>query len=350
MKYHSALRKIKRRQGERGSALVAVLCLIFLGGMLAASVASLSMLNTVDVASHVNLQRSFYINEGVMNRVQFFIAADRYVNGTKPLMGDIDYTEYEYDRFLPDGVIHEVDYYGTLVRVRVYDAISGWDFAGNVYRSTLDGFIADIDTEQNTIDLVENLKVRIADYIDTDDTVTTTGSARASSVDSMEKDEYESGGLAPLPRNAALEYREELFFIKDFTSLFPPDVRGRLSSIRLIPPPSTVRLNGTPSFFSATPDMLMQKADLEEDELAQVLEARDKLRRERIQISDILDSTLLSRLQSNMSWRASDYYTVIVDAPPGTGRPSYRLCASFGAFSVDGAQDEIQEYLEWIFY
>lgn len=350
MDYTPIQRKIYRKKKEKGSALVAVLCLIFLGGMLAASVASLALLNTVDIASHVSLQRSFYINEGVMNRVQFFIAADRYVNGTKPLMGDIDYTEYEYDRFLPDGVIHEVNYYGTIVRVRVYDAISGWDFSGNVYQSTLNGFTADIDTEQHVIDLVENLKVRIADYIDTDDNVTSTGSAKASSVDSMEKDEYESAGLAPLPRNAALEYREELFYIKDFTSLFPPDAKGRLSSVRLIPPPNTVRLNGTPSFFSATPDMLIQKAELEEDELPQVLEARDKLRRERIMISDILDPTLLSRLQRNMSWRASDYYTVIVDALPGSQRPSYRLCATFGAYEVDGAPDEIQEYLEWIFY
>ena len=350
MRNQLLLQRIRKRKKERGSALVAVLCLIFLGGMLAASVASLALLNTVDVSSHVSLQKSYYINEGVMNRIQFFIAADRQLNGTKPLMGDIDYTEYEYDRFLPDGVIHEVDYYGTIVRVRVYDAISGWDFSGNVYQSTLNGFIADIDTEQNTIDLVENLKARIKDYLDTDDTVTTSGSARAGSIESMEKDEFESAGMMPLPRNAALEYREELLYIKDFASLFPPDAKGRLSSIRLIPPPNTVRLNGTPSFFSATPDMLTQKADLEEDELAQVLEARDKLRRERIQISDILDSTLLGRLQANMSWRASDYYTVIVDAPPGSQRPSYRLCASFGAFGVDGAPDEIQEYLEWVFY
>lgn len=341
-----------RRPGEAGSALVAVLCLVFLGGMLAAAVAGMTLVSTMDMAAHTSIQRSFYINEGVLNRVSFLISADRNQNGATQTLGDIDYEEYEYDRFLQDGVIHEVDYYGEKVLVTVYDAVSGWDLSSdsNRYRNTLRAFTTDLDTEQDVIDAVNALAVRIADYIDTDDNVTTSSVFGTDSADGMEKDDYESDGMRPLPRNGAMQYREELYYIKGFTDFFPPDKFGRLSSIRLIPPAGTVILNGTPSFFSATPEMISLLGDLEDDELSAVLAAREKLRKERIQISDELETGVAAKLQRNMSWVSSNYYTVVIEPSPRALRPSKRLTASFGALDISGASGEVQEFLEWVFY
>lgn len=343
---------VKRRKKEKGSALVAVLCLVFLGGMLAAAVAGMTLVSTMDIAAHTSLQRSYYINEGVMNRVGFLIAADRNQNGTTDILGEVDYEEYEYDRFLPDGVIHEVDYYGNKVRVTVYDAVSGWDLSSdsNRYRNTLRSFAADLDTEQDVMDAVNDLTVRIADYIDTNDTTGSSTSVGTNASEGMEKDDYESLGMRPLPRDGAMQYREELYYIKGLTDFLPPDRFGRLSHIRLIPPEGTVILNGTPSFFSATPQMIALLADLEEDELATVLEAREKLRKERIKLSDELEADLSSKLQRNMSWRGSNYYTVVIEPSPYEKRPSKRLTASFGALDISGANEETQEYLEWVFY
>lgn len=342
----------RRKHGEKGSALVAVLCLVFLGGMLAAAVAGMTFISTMDMAAHTSIQRSYYINEGVMNRVGFLISADRNQNGTNQILGDIDYEEYEYDRFLPDGVIHEVDYYGDKVQVTVYDAISGWDLssASNRYRSTLRAFTTDLDTEQDVIDAVNDLTARIADYVDSNDTVSTSTNAGTESSQGMEKEDYESEKMRPLPRDGAMQYREELYYIKGLTDFFPPDKFGRLSHIRLIPPEGTVVLNGTPSFFSATPQMISLLADLEEDELASVLAAREKLRKERIKISDELDMGFPAKLQRNMSWTPSNYYTVNIEPSPNAKRPSKRLTASFGALDISGANEEVQEYLEWVFY
>lgn len=342
----------RRRSGEAGSALVAVLCLVFLGGMLAAAVAGMTLISTLDMAAHTEIQRSFYINEGVLNRVSFLISADRDQNGRNPVLGDVDYEEYEYDRFLQDGVLHEVDYYGYKVLVTVYDAISGWDLSSdsNRYRNTLRTFTSDLDTEQDVIDAVNDLAVRIADYIDTDDTVATGTVSGTDSAEGMEKDDYESEGMRPLPRNGAMQYREELYYIKGLTDFFPPDRFGRLSSIRLIPPSGTVILNGTPSFFSAPPEMISLLGDLEDDELAAVLAAREKLRKERIQISDELDTGVAAKLQRNMSWTSSNYYTVVIGPSPRSRRPSKRLSASFGALEISGASGEVQEYLEWVSY
>lgn len=342
----------RKRGGEKGSALVAVLCLVFLGGMLAAAVAGMTLVATMDMAAHTSIQRSFYINEGVMNRVGFLIAADRNQNGTNEKLGDIDYEEYDYDRFLPDGVIHEVDYYGDKVAVTVYDAVSGWDMtsASNRYRNTLRSFTSDLDTEQSVIDAVNTIAACIADYIDSNDSVTSGSLVGTDPVDGMEKDDYESEGMRPLPRDRAMQYREELYYIKGFTDFFQTDKYGRLSHIRLIPPEGTVILNGTPSFFSATPQMIALLADLEEDELAGVLEAREKLRKERIKISDELEVGMPAKLQQKMSWMPSNYYTVVIEPSPYEKRPSKRLTASFGALDISGANGELQEYLEWVFY
>lgn len=81
-----------------------------------------------------------------------------------------------------------------------------------------------LDTE--LYDTTERLKARIADYVDADDTVTTDG---------FEEADYEAFGMSPLPRNAAMQFREELAWIPGVTEMFPADGSGRLSALRLIP-------------------------------------------------------------------------------------------------------------------
>ena len=88
----------KKRRREQGSALIAALCLIFMAGMLTATVLALSRIATFDVRAHIELQRSAYINEGVANRIQFLLAADRNVNPASTQLGELDYTEFDYDR------------------------------------------------------------------------------------------------------------------------------------------------------------------------------------------------------------------------------------------------------------
>ena len=101
----------RRRKSESGSALIAALCLIFIAGMLTASVLILSQISTSDVSAHTELQRSAYINEGVANRVQWLLAAEQNPF-TDRRLGELDYAEYDYDRYMADGITHEMDYHG----------------------------------------------------------------------------------------------------------------------------------------------------------------------------------------------------------------------------------------------
>ena len=165
MKYCRYLHTM-RKGTEQGSALVAALCLIFMAGMLTATVLALSRIATFDVRSHVELQRSAYINEGVANRIQFLLAADRNVNPGSTQLGELDYTEFDYDRYTADGIPHIIDYHGTEVQVVIHDAASGFNLNSSSYRNTLQN-IANVlqldDTEINN--KMQTLIQRIADYI-----------------------------------------------------------------------------------------------------------------------------------------------------------------------------------------
>ena len=333
-----------RRGTEQGSALVAALCLIFMAGMLTATVLALSRIATFDVRSHVELQRSSYINEGVANRIQFLLAADRNVNPGSTQLGELDYTEFDYDRYTADGIPHIIDYHGTEVQVVIHDAASGFNLNSSSYRTTLQN-IANVlqldDTEIN--DKMQTLIQRIADYIDTDETL--------AGDDGMEENEYEAAGLAPLPRNGNFRFREELLFIPGITEYFKPDKYGILSCIRLIAPYGLTdisRRSTNPSFFTADRLLLKIQGQLEDEEVDEVVKAREEWFKEKTKLSDLLDSLLLSRLRSRFSFNESGFFTIRIEAPDKSNRPSRRLFFTYPAFDIAGPQNNMVRYYDWL--
>lgn len=329
----------RHRLNRHNAALISVLCLIFTAGILTAATLALSQSGTLSIASHVELQRSMLIAEGVANRIQYLMAADRNLNpDDKP--GEVDYTTYEYDRFLADGVEHTLDYYGEEVKFTVTDAVSGWDMGSSGYEAVLKLFAGQEDASDELIDTVNELTHRIADYIDSDDDIRDYG---------QEVTDYEERNARPLPRNGAMQFREELLYIEGFTELFPVDENGRLSNIRLIPPEDMGNLSGTESLFSATRESIDLKCDLSEDELDTVMDALDKWRIDKELLSDSLDEELLSKLKAQFSTVESGAYTVLISSPDEKPRPFRKLVFSYNGFEVSGPEDQTVHYLEWNF-
>ena len=323
---------------ESGSALAAAVFFILGATLFTMAVLAMSKFNTFTIRPHVELQRSFYTNEGVANRIQWLIAADR---GLHPVanLGEEDYAEYDYDRFLADGVTHTLNYYGTEFEFTITDARSGFDFSSRSANSTWNRIKQKWNTDTELNEKVDILRDLLSDYTDTNDTVSGEG---------KEAGEYESENKEPLPRNAALEYREELFYIDGFTQMFPVNSHGRLTQVRLIPPENTVNLSGNPSIFTADRFLLMTYCDLGEDEADIVLEAINTFKTERTNLADQLDVTILPKIRRGLSWRESGNYTV--DIRPKTGTIGKRLTFSFPGFGTEGPQNETVRYLQWIFY
>jgi len=326
---------------ESGAALISVLCLIFTAGMLTAASLALAKLGSFSVASHVKMQRSMLVSEGVANRVQWLIAADRALYTTIEKLGDTLYDEYDYDRYLADGTPHVIDYYGEEVQFTITDTIGGVDLADGAYTSALRSLEQNRGDDADWSDFITALRSQIADYIDSN--------SDQNGDDGMEEAEYEAQNMRPLPRNAAMQFREELLYLPAFRDLFSTDRNGRLSAVRLIPPENTVSLSGTPSLMTATDDMLKSYCNLEDGEVTEVRDALNAWFKERTPLSDSLNEELLAKLDALARFE-SGAYTVTVEVPPAQKRPGKRLTFSFSAFPISGPEEEKVRYLEWMFH
>lgn len=365
----------KRRRGESGSALIPVLALILACSMIVTAVIAMSQLNVYTMTAHVKQQKSMYLCEGAANRIQWLVAAERNLNPNVSY-DTFDYADYEYDRFLPDGVEHEMDYHGTPVKFRITDAAAGLDFSRTLRLNTLNRLKMNTATDAEFTDTMTTLDNQLRDYTDADDVVTDDG---------REESEFQLLGQLPLPRNAEFQYREELFFIPEFTALFPPDENGRLSAIRMIPPESLRRITVTttvqqsggqrpgfgmqqqqqpqrrtqttnlfvtqPNIFGA-PDLYLSNVfDLEESQLYDIREGIRQYQTERTPLEDVIDSTVFQALKnrSYLAWTPGRAYTVIVT--PANGEPAKRLAFTWiNPDQISGPEDGIVRYLEWMFF
>jgi hypothetical protein len=136
----------------------------------------------------------------------------------------------------------------------------------------------------------------------------------------------------------------------DFNDLNNLLFYGRMSHIRLIPPPGTQVLTGKPSLFTASARMIQNYCNIEEEKVPEVLDALEAWRTERTLLSDSLDEEMLQKLKSGLATTESGLLTVNIEAPAEDPRPFSRLVFSFPAFKIAGPDNELIEYLEWNFY
>ena len=350
---HKTARRIRRR-GESGIALISVLLLIATGSLLAMMVMSISKTTSFTVMPFIQLQRSYYVLEGMAQRVQFLISADRELYGNPQQLNVDNYSENDTDRYLPDAVPHYMDYYGTPMVFTIKDAAGPVNMQGTNFQQALQQFRNFVDEENDFTDLLEDLEYIITDYVDTDDSPTDTNS--------WEADEYEEAGMAPLPRNGAITDRNEFAFIPGLTEIFPIDEDGRLSYIRLIPPAvSGVTIDGNPDIFGVTDDWLVVACDLDESDLDDLHEAiADFHSADRVPLSESLpsDSTVMTKINNYVRWDSSGVYTVII-RPAVTDAngnelekkiPGRRLVFTYTPTAVSGATNGFVPFYEWMFF
>ncbi len=342
------------RRGESGIALISVLLLIATGSLLALMVMSISKTTSFTVMPFVQLQRSYYVLEGMAQRVQFLISADRELYGNPQQLNVDNYSEYDTDRYLPDAVPHFMDYYGTPVVFTIKDAAGPVNLQGNNFQQALQQFRNFVDEENDFTDLLEDLNYIITDYIDTDDSPNDSSS--------WEADEYEEAGMAPLPRNGAITDRNEFAYIPGMTDLFPIDQDGRLSYIRLIPPATAgVTIDGNPDIFGVTDDWLVLACDLDENDLLELHQAIAEFHSiDRVPLSENLasDSTVMTKINNYVRWNSSGVYTVII-RPAVTDAngeelekkiPGRRLVFTYTPTATAGAANGYVPFYEWMYF
>ncbi|MDD3154017.1 MAG: type II secretion system protein GspK [Victivallaceae bacterium] len=328
-------------RAEEGSALILVLVTLLTAALLTAAVVAQAKYQTFYLKSTISMQRSFYTLESAANRILWLLCAERTLH-PDAIPGEVDYTETEYDRYLSDGVEHTIDCHGTKVSFVIHDAVSGFDFSNSKYKETIQKMLSASTEDDARTDAINVLLARLGDYNDSNDDINTDG---------MESGDYEQAGKAPLPRNAAMQMREELFYIEDFTQLVRPDQYGILSNVRLIPPENLANLSGTPSVFSADRTLLeTYLPSLESSQIDEILEALETVKKEKTLLSDTVDELLYQSIRSKFRRNESGNYTVRIYAPSEDRRPSKRLDICFSGFDVTGPDNNLIRYLDYQFY
>ena len=323
------MRAGRKNRRERGAALVAALCLIVTAGVLVGSLVSISRMSALNANGMTEWMRSQYVAEGAAARIRFLIESDRYqFNPRRP--EDVDFEEYEHDRYLADGSEHVLDYYGREIRFTITDGVSGLPFQNGSALNTLSQNRTD---ETLVTDAVELYRDRISDYMDSDDTA---------NEDSMEEEEYENLNMKNMPRNAAPQYREELLWIPGISEILPVDQDGRFSLIRHFRLPT----DGNWSIYSVPYSILRTRGGMTAEEAAKVLRAVKDWQINRNPMQEALDETLLP-LAQRFSWTDSGYYTVRISQTDGDQRPGARLLFTFKSDGIGGPSSKVATFIEY---
>ena len=334
------LRKFCEDSREKGIALIAVLGIMVLVGLLSASIASLSLITRQLSKVNCDMEDSVYRAEGAADRIIWLIRKDRELHPTRSL-GNIDYADQqddELERFVADGTRHELDYYGGKVTVSIQDAAAGKEISGATPDRMLHRPQTAFGEDYDKYERYNNFLKALKDYTDGDDLVSPDGG--------MEVDDYNSIGLAPLPRNNRMEFREELLLIPGAEEFYTPDQNGIVSSLRIIPPRGLRTIRGRENFFSTDQNNFSLNGDFSETEYPLIIESRKLWKNEQIPLSETLDADILSRVKRDYSMKESGVYTLIVNARPGENLPG-KLFTCTVQISVNLTSGRELQYYEW---
>ena len=294
---------------ENGIALIVVLALTVLLSLLTFSTVTFSRISYRLSSINTHRLHSGYLAESAANRTIWLLAYDIAKHPSRSLASDKE--EEEEERFLADGSVHKIENdEDAEVSVKIFDAASGIDISGSNPVKFLQKHKTAYEDDDEKLEDYKFFLNSVLDYVDSNDFVHMNGG--------FEKDDYEAEGMEPLPRNYAMQYREEMLWIPDVEKFFTPDKNGLMNTFRLIPPKGLPPIRGNSNFFAENNEDLMQlETGLDKDEVQSVFKARNELLQSKTSLIDSLDNDVLSKVKGKYSFRESGFYTFLVEASPG---------------------------------
>jgi len=311
--------------GECGIALVLVLSLLAVISVMALHMAVSSEVTALEAKVVADRGMLKYAAESATERAFWMYVCDRrsFPGDHRNLMTvpSIRETDPEGEIWRADGRPHDVDVGDVRVRVAILDADSGHDLSGGNPTSRLKTDLRSDDLDrQAEIDAFVDV---LMDYIDGDDLTRAGGWERA---------DYEAIGQPALPRNGALQFREEGLWLEGFAKNIlgldenSAGVGKGVDAVRVIPPPGQAfPRRSKPSLFATDPSIIQSSLSLTNEELQQVIDARNAYFSQGTAISEILLPGLVSRLSSKYAVDESGVATITAVASVLDGKIQRRL-------------------------
>lgn len=325
------------RKNERGVALVMVLSLLAFISLLAISAVSLSQYMTRDAYTGASFTRSTYIAEGAANRIYWYLLNDRKKYPQRSIIPEEDENEGE-ERYLADGLKRRLEEFKNQeVAYEIHDAVSGMDVSGKMPHRDLMNLLANLDRAGEERRKLEILMNRLQDYVDADSVLHLNG---------MEEKEYESREMLNLPRNSAMQYREELLWVPGSSEYFKPDTDGRMAAARLIAPRGMPPVAGRPSLYSTPLKQVADRCKLSPMETSQLQDAFTTWTNQKTPLKDSLPPGFLKRIEMYYGTSESSFYTILIDTSTKKN-PGVRLAVTF---KIQFGTDVKRQFYEFMFY
>lgn len=314
------------KKTDQGMALITVLLtLAFMFIMVTAIVAAGELTFRMTISS-ARSHKNTYVAESRLTRTMWNIVYDIKTYGSNRQLGFNDdlgsETQEEEDvRYWADGnpYFYEEDE-NKKSTVVIEDANKGFDFSGNITSSKISQIMALIklpaEATEDEREPVQNFIDVLVDYTDRNDLFRENG---------LEREEYEEEFGFDLPRNAPIEFAEEALWMPGIEeALFAQknsieedysteNFNFNVSDYLKVVPyrGKSFPRNSKPNFFASTNYQIMHLADLEPDELSEVIEAREAWYKDGENIKDTIPE-LYSRLSRAFSFSESKIYRIRV--------------------------------------
>ena len=290
---------------EDGSALILALGMVVLVSLLGISIVTVSQMTDKLSKTVTDRARAAYSAEDSLDMMIWLLNADIKKHPNRNLGGAVK--EDDAPRVMCDGTKRTRKLpSGWRSSVLITDAVAGYDISGANPIAYLKRREKEFEEDEQLLLEYKLCLNNLRDYVDSNDFTQLTGG--------MERDGYDALGLAPLPRNGPLEYRDEILWIPGFERFLSVDSYGRLSNIRIIAPHGMRSLRGKPNFFTADKSQIQSMTGIDEGQLATVMNAIDVWRKNPAggAFSDGLSTDLSSSLRRRYSFRESGCYTFFI--------------------------------------
>ncbi len=301
---------------DEGIALIIVLSFVLLLGIITSTIVSISQLSARKMAINSEREYSAYVAEGAAARLQWLIMLNRgqkrgQNRNSSSNKNNNNSESFALNKFSPTGKFHNIKYYNDDVIFCILDMSSGYNISGFNPAGRMKSFLksnAFTGEEKKAFQIFLN---RLTDYVDRNP---------GTNPDGMEDVDYSNLGLAPLPRNGQMQYRDEVAWIPGSGKLFHPDKFGLLSAFDIIPPKGIYWQSRSISFFSANKFTLMGKGNFTSEEADYIIRSRNAWLNSGSQsLLSFINPEMIKRITKNFSLKDTGYYTLVIQASPGKG-------------------------------
>lgn len=150
--------------------------------------------------------------------------------------------------------------------------------------------------DQEKLDEISTFIDVLNDYTDRDDLKKLYG---------MESDDYAADGLPTLPRNNAMQFREELYWLPNWQNCV-------VGEVTIIPPRNINYVMGRnrPSFFSASEEYVKQLLDLSDAEWDAIEQARQEWANDGTPLEESLDAALYQTILGAFDFNEPNLATI----------------------------------------